>query len=808
MFGTAAFADDGKSAAPSAIEADGVPDGFADLARERDLLVDVYFGGRKIGEARIMARSGYVRFKEPGRILALVPNIDIAPELSAAVAGNLKSNARLVCSDGTTKGCGLLEPAIAGVIFDEDRFRLDLFVNRKWLRLIRPDEDVYLPAPTAPLSLTSSMGFALSGSSETAPVYNLQNRTIVAFHDARIRSDSSYASKFGLLVDTLVGEIDRPGVRYSGGLFWAPGVDLTGQRRILGLGAATQFDTRTDRDSVRGTPLILFLDQPARVDVMIDGRLLDSRSYEAGNNILDTSNLPDGSYSLLLRIHEAGGAVREERRFFARNADIAPVGQPIYFAYAGILANSRPGRPISLSSDLFYQFGTARRLNDKVALDLTVIGTGRRPVLEAGTWLMSSLGRLRVAGLVSAAGDHGALVQLSSGNTGRLAFNFDLRWIWSHDGKPVIPLSRRVDTFNAVPLEGAELGSGSYTQASGSIGYRLGAAYLALIGSLRKDEGSPADYSVGPNLNWPLVSTNGLQVALQADAQLTRTATAGYLGVRLFFNSGGYSVSSTAGRRGISSRDEAAASRTRAVGDTTAHFSTSREDGTDLSLAAGLSRELESTAGHAQGSLYSRFGNLRGEVRHDFEGDRRTQYGLTLQTAAVANRDDFVIGGRALAESALLVSVDGTRGQSEFDILVDNQPRGRVRSGGSLSIFLQPYQAYSVRLRPVDAASVWFDSAAREFTLYPGNVEHLRWTVEHLVTVFGRAVRPDGTPVADATITSRRGIGRSDSNGYFQIEVSDNGSLAFASKESACTVTVAGSNPGSDYIPLGKVVCR
>ena len=55
-------------------------------------------------------------------------------------------------------------------------------------------------------------------------------------------------------------------------------------------------------------------------DIVTANRIL------AGNNVLDTSGLPDGSYALVLRIHEAGGAVREERRFFVRNAQIAPVG--------------------------------------------------------------------------------------------------------------------------------------------------------------------------------------------------------------------------------------------------------------------------------------------------------------------------------------------------------------------------------------------------------------------------------------------------------------------------------------------------
>lgn len=807
MFGSRAFA--AEAAASAKIEAAGIPPGFTELSREREVLVDLFFGARKVGEARAVTRPGYLKFKEPEKVLELLPNIDRSPELSAAVSSELQANAALVCPEGMSQGCGMLSPRIAGIIYDEDHFRVDLFVNPKWLRLVRPDEDLYLSAPTAPLSLTSSAGLALSGSSETSPSFNLQNRTIVGFRNARIRSETSYASKIGFLMDTLVGEVDRPGIRYSAGLFWAPGIDLTGQRRIVGVGIGTQFDTRTDREAVSGTPVVLFLAQPARVDILIDGRLVDSRAYEAGNVLLDTSVLPTGSYSLVLRIHEASGAIREERRFFAKNAAIAPVGQPVYFAYAGMLANTRPGRPISLSRDLYYQLGTARRVSERLALDASVIGTSGKPIFNAGAWLITSLGRVRVAGLVSAAGDRGALVQVNSGETGRLNVNFDLRRIWSHDGKPLIPLSNYVDTFDSEPLNGRQTGEGSYTQISGSIGYRFGAAYLSVIGSLRKDQGRPADYSVGPNLNWPVVNAGGLQVALQANAELTRETRGGYVGVRMFFASGAYSVSSSAGRRAISGNGDAAPSRQRAVGDTTAHFAYGDENGTDVALAGGFTRELDSATAHAEGSLYSRFGSVRGEISRDFEGSRRTQYGLSLQTGAVANRDDLVVGGRNLEESGLVISVDGGARQARFEVLIDGQPRGRVSAGERLPVFLQPYHAYSVRLRPVDAAPVWYDSAARQFTLYPGNVEHVQWHVESLLTVFGRAVREDGTPVAEAAVTSKRGISLSNAQGYFQIDTSANDLLSFDSGNgNICAIRISGLDQERDYASLGKVICR
>lgn len=806
MFPTSALAAEGASTVT--IEAVGVPRGFETLARERELLIDIYFGGRKVGEATVTVRPGFLRFIDPAAVLRMIPNVEAAPALADALSRDLRSNSDLVCSEGTAGRCGLLAPEVAGVIFDEDHFRADLFISPKWHRLVNPREEAFLSTPMSPLSLASSVGVALSGSSETAPTYNVQNRTVIGFRNARLRSDASFASEHGLVIDTLVGEIDRPGVRYSAGLFWAPGLDLTGQRRILGVGLGTQFDTRTDRDTIRGTPLVLFLSQPAQVDVIVDGRLVASRAYEAGNNVVDPSGLPNGSYPLILRIHEANGSVREEHRFFVKSERIVPVGQTMYFAYAGVLSNTRRGRVVALSDDFFYQFGTARRISESVALDLSLIGTTRKPLIEAGAWLMSPVGRVRIAAIVSNKGDRGALLQFASTETGSMSVNFDLRRIWSKGG-PLIPHSSYVETFDSVALDARYRGAGSYTQASGSLGYRVGATYVSVVGALRKDEGTEIDYSVGPNIRWPLVNVNGLQMAAQADAQVTRSGIAAYVGVRAFFSSGAHSVSSTGGVRGISSKKGAIQSKWRPVADTTAHFTHATSGATEISVAAGVTRELETTTAHAEGIVYSPLGSARGEIRHDLEGSHGTRYAVSIQTGAAITGRNRVFGGRNVTESAIIATVEGDAGNATFEVLVDDQPRGQIREGERLPLFVEPYRSYSVRIRPLKAAAVWFDSGSRQVTLYPGNVELVGWQVERLFTLFGRAVRPDGTPVTDAMITSSRGTGQSDSQGFFLIETPGNDALSFTSADGhLCKVGFAGATREADYVSVGKVVCQ
>lgn len=807
MVAQAAVAFAGAANSSAAVIETDAPSGFDALTRARKLVTDVYFGGEKVGEAAAVVSPGSLHFEDPAKVASLVPNALDAAALTVAFTGELPAHADLLCGAGSRAHCGQLSPTIAGVIFDEDHFRVDLFVAPAMLRTVPLDTQVFLPTPRAPVSLTSSAGIALSGSSGGTTTYNFQNRTIVGFHNARIRSDSSFASHFGFVFDDLVAEVDRPNMRYSGGLFWAPGLDLIGQRRIVGLGLGTQFDTRLDRDNLEGTPIVLFLSQPAQVDMIVDGRLVGSRAYDAGNDVLDTSGLPDGSYALVLRIHEAGGAVREERRFFVRNAQIAPVGQPLYFAYAGVLANTRPHAPISLSNTLYYQLGTARRLSPAFAVDASIIGTQKKPMAEVGGWFLSPAVRIRAAVLASTAGDRGELVQVQSGHIGGLNLNFDLRHVTSANGQPLIPVPSQIAGFDSTLPTAAQIG-GTYTQASGSIGYRLGTAFLSVIGSFRKDKGVGSDYSVGPQLDWPVINRFGFQLAIEANAQRTRSTSASFIGFRLLSSRGRFSVVNGTGYSTLSNRDSPNDSRSRGTGTLSAQYSYQGDDRTQVSIGGGLDRSLDTTIGHVGGYAYTRLGSARADMLRGFGGKGSTEYGVTLQTGLALDPRDLVVGGRDLNESALVVTVAGPADYA-FEVLVNDQPRGRVTGGQRLPLFLQPYRSYKVRLRPLDAAGVSYDDGAREVTLYPGNVQSLAWQVERMFTIFGQAVGADGKPLADASIQSRHGIGESDGNGYFQVDAGAGETIRFTEASgSSCEVSLGAVKAVRDFASLGKVVCR
>jgi hypothetical protein len=791
------------------LEATGTPPGFDELARQRESLVDIYFGGRKVGEALVTTKPGSLQFKSPTDVLAQIPEIIPSPDVSSALAGALPTNNDAVCRKANAESCGTLSPDVVGIIYDEDHFRVDVFVNPKFLKVIKQNPQAYLPVPSAPLSLTSSVGLALSGAIGDESRYNLQNRTVIGFRNARIRINSSLASDIGLVVDDLVGEVDRRDRRYSAGLFWAPGSEFTGQRRIIGAGVGTQFDTLADQESLHGTPLILFLPEAARIELLVDGRLMSSRAYPAGNVDVDTAGLPDGSYSVVLRIHQSNGGVREERRFFVKNAHAPPVGHPIFYAYAGVLANTRRHQPISPSSTLYYQAGGAWRLTNNFALDVGAMGTQHKAIAQAGAWLMFGQARFRIAGLASTAGDAGALIQASSGGHGPLSISFDLRRIWSKDGQPLIPLPIHIDTFGVTPPTGVQLATGSYTQATGSVGLRLGSGYVGLIGSYRKDRSLPADYTIGPSVNWPVITRRQVQLVLEASAQRTRTTTAAFAGFKVLFTSGSMSFLSTLGRSVQDERGDSKSPESKAVGTLNAQYSHEMEDGTLLNLQAGVDRNIASSTLNAGATVNSRFGNLRADLFHNVKGRGGSQYDLSFESGLALSPHGTLLGARDLQPSAIIISLRGDASNGSFNVLVDDALRGRVKVGGRLSLFVPGYRTYKVRLVPTTPSPVSYDSATREVTLYPGNVQSLEWRVQSFFTVFAQATSEKGAPIADALVQTAQGVAQTDNSGYFQIDVARGDPITIARTDGpACQVQLPAMIVKNDFASVGKVVCR
>ena len=192
-------------------------------------------------------------------------------------------------------GCGNLEPDVAGVIFDADRFRVDIFVNPDLLdpQLAQPER--FQPAPQAGFSGLETLSAAVAGSTSDDTDFALRSYSLMAYDTGRSPAGTSVSSADNANLDVLAAEADRQDWRYTGGLYRTALSSLLGERRLLGAGAGSTTDTRLDREQIGGSPIIVFLPTRAQVEIFREGRLLSSQSYPAGNHVLDTTALPEGA---------------------------------------------------------------------------------------------------------------------------------------------------------------------------------------------------------------------------------------------------------------------------------------------------------------------------------------------------------------------------------------------------------------------------------------------------------------------------------------------------------------------------------
>ena len=783
------------------------PAGFEQLVEPQDVVVDLVFGDKDIGQARITATSDTVTFGDVAAVVALLPQVRDRSAVANALSGPLDAHVSSLCAAAHGTSCGQLAPGETGVIYDPDSFRLHMFVNPAWLEVEAVDEQRYLAPPTSAPSVVDSFTAAISGTIGDSPLYNLQNHAVFGSGNKRLRSHVSLSSAYGVLIDDVAGEIDTRNLRYSAGLLWAPGIDFIGERKILGIGVGTQLDTRADRELLQGSPLILFLSQQSRVDILRGGRLLASQSYDAGNHALDTSGLPDGSYPVTLRVQEAGGAIREERRFFVKNRRIAAAGSPAYFAYAGMLTVANHQGLPSFSGTPFFEAGMARRLDDHLAFDATMFGVRDKVMAQAGVTIFTNTTQFRLAALASISGDMGALFQVNSTTGDRLGYYLDLRQVWSSDGGPLLPGSERETFEEANGPRAIRAGAGKYSQASASIFWRLPHGEVGLLGSYRHDDRGPTSYTVGPTANWALVQAGDLSVELQANVTRSNTVTAAFVGIRVQLIRAAMSLLAGGGVAATRNRSGEGRSRSTPVGYLGASWQGDIAGETDVSAATGLGRTVDGSFAMGNARLIGSYGSLTGDLVHRIGTRSSTQYSLAMQTGVAVTGGGIALGGREVTESGIVVHLTGEE-KATFEVLVDDVPKGRIQTGGRLPIFLVPYREYSVRIRPVGAHRSSFDSAERRVTLYPGNMESLSWKTASVLTVFGQAVRRDGTVVANAEISSSRGLGRSDEEGYFQLETGAGETATFRPDDgSVCRVDFPHMESNNDYVPIGTVVC-
>ena len=89
-------------------------------------------------------------------------------------------------------------------------------------------------------------------------------------------------------------------------------------QNILGIYYGTTLDTLADKNQAYGNQLSVFLTSQSQVGIFRDGRLLATKVYPAGYQVLDTSSLPTGAYEVSIQIRNNQKSIKLFQQMKAR----------------------------------------------------------------------------------------------------------------------------------------------------------------------------------------------------------------------------------------------------------------------------------------------------------------------------------------------------------------------------------------------------------------------------------------------------------------------------------------------------------
>ncbi len=759
-----ALADD-----PIFITTDAPPPGFEELSATQRSLVDIYFGNRYIGTQLAAFSPGVIELPDPTTLVRQIGDLSETTLITNALSGELDSNSELVCPPNSTQNCGVLEPPVAAVIFDESRFRVDIFVNRRFMLTRAAEVRKYLPPSDAGFSMMQNLSAAVSGSSGSDNSYTINGLTTAAWRENSLYWSWDYSDSNQFSVNQIYGQRDFEGVEYNAGLLSTSGFGLSfsGDQPVLGLRLNSSNNTREDLDFSGGMPVTVFLPTRGRVEVRRDDRLIDSAFFEAGSQQLDTSSFPSGAYDIEIRIlDESGNLLSTETRFFAKQSQIPPVGEWLFFMESGrVLDRTSDGALPEVTDQWLSRAGASRRLHDTVAATAAMAVSSDDALTEFGLFHFGTLYDIEPSLML---GDNGTMGISVNGRLtlGDLSLSGNFRRVW-HD-EPRVDLD-----------EGASLLGNAFEQQAFSAGMPLFDGSLNYRYSMNQsydDNNIAQDPTRTHSLDYRRTLFRTFDYDADVSFSLSKSGDdeIGLVNISFRYRTDHWNFNATP-RAEMTRRDGESESSQRL------RLSTSWEDrellAGDLRFDAGVEGGTGDERVNGSVQYANHYGRASFSASHSRnEGNGTTNWGGSMSTSFLTDGEVFALGGEDRSESALVVNLEGRSGDV-FDVRVNGQRRGYAVAGSPSIIGLSPYDQYRVTLSPAGETLYSFDEREKVATLYPGNVVTLDYQAIPLQLLFGRLLF-NGQPLTGARIEGGLLPGITDDIGMFQVEArSDVGSL-------------------------------
>ncbi|MFC6841500.1 TcfC E-set like domain-containing protein [Xanthomonas theicola] len=341
--------------------AGGVPAGFEDLVQSHPEILSTSLLGKPLGDYPFQVDDAHVVLADAAPLLAALPlrqDLDAQQlaALRAALAAPLPRNSQLACDPRLSPACGYLpDPDPVGVIYDEARQTLALFVRPDWLARAQwhPADGWFTPSADARNALVHSQQIDVSGGRGYRSVA-VDGRAALGVGAADyLGVDWRYLSNHGggdasqrLSLDQAFYRHDLGRRHYlqagrmdaadlTGALGGSYGFQMLPQGLLDGVRVGTTQAYRNDDPAARRRPLEVILPRPARVDAYRGQQLLGSAYLGAGIVQFGTVGFPAGSYPVTLCIYEDGRLARSQTVPYSTGASAGQARSWEWFAQAG-----------------------------------------------------------------------------------------------------------------------------------------------------------------------------------------------------------------------------------------------------------------------------------------------------------------------------------------------------------------------------------------------------------------------------------------------------------------------------------------
>lgn len=740
-------------------------------------LIDLFYDGHLIGGFLARYDDNFIEFLKPKEIIDLLPDLKDRKAIEKILQGKMETHKNLVCQNEETSECNHLTPAIAGVIFDRNEFKAILFINPNYRRKSKISHS-FLESSNSPFSLADeiSANFIGSGSFQSSTnnnSYNFINKVTFGHKNFSILCQVSGAREItgdqqDITLDSLEGRLFVNYHLLKFGITNEENDFFLGNQELLGISWSRTLETFLNIESFYSSPLEVFLSRPSTVSIYKDGRLLKSGFYPAGNQVLDSKNLPYGGYNLIIKIQDNSGHIKEEQRYFLKTYQIPPRGFSLYSFAIGLPRSSNPTSirwyP-TFQKELYLLIKGEKRLRDHLGIEGGLTTIGKRLFLSGNLTIFN--GNLIVVPgiLFGLNGEYGFSLE-NQYQHGNLFLNCFLRSLWQDETAQLDPSS---------PLGNSRL----QFQGTLTTNYQIRNLNLSFQLSGTKNDTNPFTYSFGPTVHLAINLPGQARGDLSSSIQKSEKEFLCSLNFIIAIDGENWNSQTLGGYEHLGSDDNQNPDASGYQGldlETSLEYHKELANRSFLDFALQGGRRSDGTIPiDARGSYRNRAGQI------DAEGQVYYQDGKWMNYQFLGNvRTNIIYSNHHLAfgqlgsQSGILATISGSKSSNDrFKIFANNREITIIHSGKTELIPLPPYKSYKIQIESLAETNLFhYSREPKRVILYYGNYYSLDWKLFPKHIFFCQVFSSEQKPLSNWLVNSGTvEFAMTDSSGYLQAEL-------------------------------------